>query len=250
MKIALIGDVHANLPALETVLAHAAGEGAQAVWNIGDMVGYNAFPEEVVRRLRERADVTSILGNYDQKALKAPEKLYKWAGNKDPRKVQSFLWSYEQLSEASRAYLRGLPQQSELLVEGWRVLLAHGSPASIDEHLFIDTPEERMRALAAMTPAQIVVVGHSHQPFLRPVGETWFVNTGSVGRPDDGDPRAAYALLDLLPGARACQHYRIAYDVERAARAIIERGLPAEFAEMIRQGRNLDAVDNGDGNEP
>ncbi len=250
MKIALIGDVHANLPALEAVLAHAAAEGAQAVWNIGDMVGYNAFPEEVVRMLREREDVTSILGNYDQKALKAPDKVYKWAGNKDPRKVRSFLWSYEQLSQDSRAYLRSLPEQRDLMAEGWRVLLAHGSPASINEHLFTDTPEERMCALAAMTAAQIIVIGHSHQPFLRPVEETWFINTGSVGRPDDGDPRASYALLELLPGVRACQHYRIDYDVERAARAILERGLPPEFAEMIRQGRNLDSVDNSDGNEP
>ncbi len=246
ITVALIGDVHANLPALEAVLEHARQQGAQQIWNIGDFVGYNAFPEEVVQLLRQRADVTSIIGNYDLKALRGEEKLRKLLKKKDPRKVTAFIWAYQQLSESSREYLRGLPMQRDLIVEGWHVLLAHGSPASVDEHLMRDTPEERMRELAAMTTAEIVIIGHSHQPFTRLVGETLFINTGSVGRTDDGDPRAAYALLTLAPGQRDCRHFRVAYDVERAAAAITARGQPEEFAEMIRQGRSLKELENGD----
>ena len=245
MKIALIGDVHANLPALEAVLDHARLQGTQAVWNIGDFVGYNAYPDEVVTLLRQRMDVTSIVGNYDQKALQAPNKLEKWNKRKDPRKVRAFLWAYQQLSETNRAYLGSLPEQRELVMEGWRILLAHGSPASIDEHLFADTPEERLHELAAMTSANVIVIGHSHQAFTRQVLDTWFINTGSVGRPDDGDPRAAYAVLTLELDRCSCKHFRVAYDVDRAAQAILDKHLPPEFAEMIRQGRSLDAVENG-----
>lgn len=245
MKIALIGDVHANLPALEAVLEHSRARGVQAIWNIGDFVGYNAFPEEVVSLLRQREDVVSIIGNYDQKVLQAEKKQKKWSGKKDPRKTQAFLWAYQQLSKESRDYLRKLPEQRDLFVEGWLVLLAHGSPASVDEHLMPDTPEERLRELAAMTRAQIIVVGHSHQPFVRPVGEKVFINTGSVGRPDDGDPRATYAIWTVEPESHHCEHFRVAYDVERAAQAILERGQPQEFADMIRQGRSLETIEKG-----
>ncbi len=245
MKIALIGDVHANLPALEAVLEHAQARGVQAIYNIGDFVGYNAFPEEVVSLLRRREDVVSIIGNYDQKALQAEKKQKKWASKKDPRKAQAFLWAYQQLSKESREFLRKLPEQRNLFVEGWLVLLAHGSPAAVDEHLLPDTSEERLRELAAMTRAQIIVVGHSHQPFVRPVGEKVFINTGSVGRPDDGDPRATYAILTVEPEGHHCEHFRVAYDVERAAQAILDRGQPPEFADMIRQGRSLETLEKG-----
>ncbi len=245
MKIALIGDVHANLPALEAVLEHALEQGVQAVWNIGDFVGYNAFPEEVVSLLRYRENTVSIIGNYDQKVLQAEKKQKKWAGKKDPRKAQAFLWAYQQLSKESREFLRKLPEQRDLFVEGWLVLLAHGSPASVDEHLLPDTPEERLRELSGMTRAQIIVVGHTHQPFVRTVGDTVFINTGSVGRPDDGDPRATYAILSVEPEGHHCEHFRIAYDVERAAQAILDRGQPAEFADMIRQGRSLETLVKG-----
>ena len=244
MKIALIGDVHANLPALEAVLEHAQARGVQAIYNIGDFVGYNAFPEEVVSLLRRREDVVSIIGNYDQKALQAEKKQKKWASKKDPRKAQAFLWAYQQLSKESREFLRKLPEQRNLFVEGWLVLLAHGSPAAVDEHLLPDTSEERLRELAAMTRAQIIVVGHSHQPFVRPVGEKVFINTGSVGRPDDGDPRASYAVLNMDEGQLTVTHHRLEYDSRLAAQAIRGQNLPEEFAQMVLLGRSLDWIEN------
>jgi len=246
MKIALIGDVHANLPALETVLAHAHNQGVKAIWNIGDFVGYGAFPEEVVQRLRAE-NAVSIQGNYDRKVIKVEQKREKWAITKAPEKWLAFVWAYDHLSEESREYLRTLPEQKRLDVEEHTVLLVHGSPASQDEHLALDTPQERLEELARITRADIIVCGHSHQPFTRQVhtdqsGIVYFVNTGSVGRPNDGDPRAAYAVADIRPGVCQFTHYRIAYDVQRAASAIRENGLPDEFARMIEAGRDLDAV--------
>ena len=242
MQVALIGDVHANLPALEAVLAHAAGQRVEAVWNVGDFVGYGAFPDEVVTRLRHASpNVLSIVGNYDLKVLLAQQKK-----GKAPDKRLAFQWAYDHLSPENRAYLRSLPQEIRLEAGGKRILLTHGSPASNDEHLTPETPEERMRELAQMAEADVILCGHSHQPFARQAAGVWFVNSGSVGRPDDGDPRACYAILQITPNLFRADHYRVAYDVERAAAAIRERGLPEAFAQMILQGRNLDEVKPGE----
>ncbi len=238
MRIALIGDIHANLPALEAVLADARAAGCAATWNIGDFVGYGPYPDEVVKRVMQE-NIPSVIGNYDRKTLRY---LVKGVKTRNPLKRQAFEWALRRLSSESRAYLETLPRQQRLQVEDWSVLLCHASPESIKEHLGPDTPDERLRELAALAETQIVVFGHSHIPFARQVDETWFINTGSVGRPDDGDPRACYALLELAPGRLTVEHRRIQYDVERSVRAIYDAGLPDAFAEMLRVGRNLDWV--------
>lgn len=244
MKVALIGDVHANLPALEAVLAHARAQKVEAIWNVGDWVGYGAFPNEVVALLRQEGTL-NIMGNYDRKALEImqePERKVKRS-----EKLLAFRWTYDQLTKENRKYLRALSQEIRLEIAGKRILLTHGSPASNSEHLGPETPDERLRELAAMARADVVICGHSHRPLARKVGGVWFINTGSVGRPDDGDPRACYAVLWLGPRFFRVQHHRVAYDVERAAAAIRKHRLPEAFAQMVLQGRNLDAVQAASG---
>ena len=248
MKIALIGDVHANLHALEAVLLHASDRGCKAILNAGDFVGYGAFPDEVVKLLR-RVKAVSIIGNYDQKVLKVKKKQAEWAATKTPEKWLAFQWAYEHLSSSSRKYLKRLPENRRMVAMGWKILLTHGSPASVDEHLTPDTPEEHLRDLAKMTRANLIICGHSHQPFARWVGDVLFINTGSVGRPDDGDPRATYAILKLKQKMIEVRHYRIEYDVDQAAGAIRKQQLPEEFALMLLQGRSLDRIEHpGSGN--
>lgn len=240
MKVALIGDVHANLPALEAVLVHAHAQGVEAVWNVGDVVGYGAFPNEVVARLRKEGAL-SIIGNYDLKALEIgqePERKVKRS-----EKLLAFRWTYEQLSKESRKYLRALSREVRLEIAGKRILLTHGSPASNTEHVGPETPTERLRELAEMAQADVVICGHSHRPLARKVERVWFINTGSVGRPDDGDPRACYAVLWLSPRYFRVQHHRVEYDVQRAVAAIRQNKLPEAFAQMVLQGRSLDAVE-------
>jgi putative phosphoesterase len=243
MKIALIGDVHANLHALEAVLLHASDRGCKSIWNIGDFVGYGAYPDEVVKLLR-RVKAVSIIGNYDQKALKVNKKQTEWAAAKVPQKWLAFQWAYDHLSSSSRKYLKRLPENRRLKAKGWEILLTHGSPASPDEHLSPDTPEDRLRELAKMAKADLIICGHSHQPFSRWVGDVLFINTGSVGRPDDGDPRATYAVLKLKRKMVEVRHYRIEYDVDQAAGAIRSNHLPEEFAQMLLQGRSLDSIEH------
>ncbi|MBD3183773.1 YfcE family phosphodiesterase, partial [Candidatus Poribacteria bacterium] len=132
MKVALIGDIHANLPALETVLKDAHKREVDAVWNVGDIVGYGAFPEEVVQRLKND-NVMTIIGNYDLKVLKVESR--KQQNKKHSRKWFAFNWAYENLSESSREYLSSLPKEIKMEEAGKRILITHGSPESNEEYI-------------------------------------------------------------------------------------------------------------------
>ena len=244
MKVALIADVHANLPALEAVMEHARDRGCESFWNAGDSLGYGAFPDEVVGVLRNGA--LNILGNYDRKVLEVRKRRADWQQSQMPEKWLAFNWAYENLSKDNRRWLAGLPEQRRLEVEGKTVLIVHASPLSANEHLSSGVPQARFEALADAARADIVVCGHSHVPFLVRVKGTWFVNPGSVGRPDDGDARASYATLTLRRGVFRVRHYRVDYDVERAAEESRRRRLPESFAQMLLRGRSLRNILEGD----
>ena len=253
MKAAIIGDIHANLHALQAVLADIGRRRIRTIWNVGDCVGYAAGPDEVVRLLAGRK-IPTVLGNYDQKVLQAPQKAQEWRARKDPQKVLSFTWTYEHLSAQSRRYLAVLPEQLRFRLGPYRVLLTHGSPAAIDEYILPDTPEARLAELAELADADIIAVGHTHVPLVRRVGEAWFVNTGSVGRnevasPDGRPPGACYAILDVTGSKVRVEHVEVEYDAQAAAGDIRKAGLPEEFAQMVLTGRKLDEVKAGDAKE-
>jgi len=240
-RIALVSDVHGNLPALEAVLADADGRGAQAVWNLGDFVGYGPHGDRVVRLLRKLAEA-AIRGNYDRKVLRFPEKRKKWRRKKDPEKFLAFQQAWEDLSDPSRKYLAELPGELRHMEQHLRVLLVHGSPAADDEPLGPDTPARRLAELARMAEADLVFCGHTHRAWMKRSGRTWFVNPGSVGRPEGLDCRAAYAVLDFADGRWGVEFHRVPYDVDRVARALRRAGMPDDFSRMLREGRNLDQV--------
>jgi len=240
-KIALLSDIHGNLPALEAVLEDAAQEGIAGIWNLGDMLGYAPFPNEVLRRLREVGAV-SIVGNYDRKVLDFASKAGAWKRTKPPAKYIAFQWNDSHLEGKSRRLLRSLPEQVRRNVKGFDVLMVHGSPASIDELIGSTTPRQRLAELARAAHADVVVCGHSHDPFVRRVGEVWFVNPGSVGRPEGGDWRASYAILEFSKEDLNVDHRRIAYDIDRVARAVHAAGLPKGFIDVFRKGKSLDQL--------
>ena len=245
MKIALIGDVHANLPALEAVLTHAHQMKVKAIWNLGDFVGYGAYPDEVVKMLREIGAI-SIIGNYDSKVLKVKTKEKEWGAKKIPEKWLAFQWAYEHLSPENKIYLNTLPEKRHIHLKGFHIQMTHGSPATPEEPLGPETTDERLHELATLSHASIILCGHSHLPFTRWIDEAVFINPGSVGRPDDGDPRASYAIINLKKKIIDVSHYRLDYDVQRAAQAIRDNQLPEEFAQMILKGRSLDDLKEED----
>ena len=242
MKITLLADIHGNLPALKAVLRHAEGQMAtQTILNLGDSVGYGPNPDEIVR-WTQSARVVNILGNYDKKVLSKKHRKEGWSRVKNPDKRAMFAWTYQGLSKKSRKILKRMPEELELTLEGHRTLMTHGSPASINEHLLPDTPTARLQELAAMTRAEIILCGHSHRAFVRQVGDVQFINPGTVGRPDDGDPRASYATLDFSNGEVQVEFHRVPYDIAAAVRCMRQTGMPEVFAQVIRCGLNYDDV--------
>lgn len=238
MKVAVIGDIHANLPALRAVLSHARRHTTEAIWNVGDLIGYGPFPNEVLDKLRE-LEALSVSGEFDMRVLKFKEKEAEWRKKKAPDTVKALEWAYKTLTPKNRKYLLGLNRKVRLEVEGYKVLLVHGSPDSPKESLDEQTSKARLRKLADMAHADLILCGRAHAPFARQVEGIWFVNPGSVGQPTDGDPRASYALLTLAEEEITVRHYRVAYNIDRAVAALHRLKLPEAFAQTLLAGRRL-----------
>jgi putative phosphoesterase len=241
MKIALIGDVHANLPALEAVLAHAQQQGTEAIWNVGDLIGFGAFPDQVVKRVRKE-NVLSVLGELDGRVLRFKKSKVKW---RKEMRVEEYLvleWAYDNLSKGSRKYLRFLSKEMRTGVKGRRILLTHAGPGSSKKELTPDASKDRLSQLAQEAKADVIVCGHSHRPFAMSAGDVLFVNPGSVGWPRDGRPQASYATLAFKAEDIQVRHHRLEYDVEGAVTAIRDNGLPEVFAQMLLHGLDLDSA--------
>ena len=241
LHIALIGDVHANLPALEAVLEDARERGAAAVINTGDFIGYGAFPDQTISKIRDE-HIVSVVGNYDLSVLKSKKKKKILPKNRQKRFAME--WAYKQLSGDNKSYLRSLPENLTLRVKDKSLYITHGTPGSVKGYINENTPDDLLRSYIRETGADFIITGHSHTQFAKNLDGTWFVNTGSVGRPDDGDPRACYAMLSLNPFS--LYHVRVPYDVERAVEEIYRKNLPESFARIFREGKPLDIIMHSD----
>ncbi len=242
MRIALLSDVHANYHALLAVIKHAESLGAKEFWNAGDSVGYGPLPSETIG-LIGHSKARSVVGNYDLKVLNFPDKREKWRKSKAPEKFLAFQYAYEHLSDVRRVSLAAMPRSRRLRREGLRFLLTHGSPADIDEYIGPETPPDRLKELARIAKADVVVCGHSHRAWVGEVDGVTFVNAGSVGRQNDGDPRACYVMMDVEKGRARFEVHRVDYDIDATCRALAKGGLPEIFCEMFRQGLTLIPAD-------
>jgi putative phosphoesterase len=237
MRIAVFSDVHGNLTALEAVIKDMAQRDLEGAVHLGDLVGYGPRPNEAVARVKE-LDIPGVVGNYDL-AISHPdaetglENFIKQPVSDVARRT--FLWTYEKTSAESREFL--MERSAKIMIEEGplRFLFTHGSPERPNEYLFPDTPEERLVDLFEATGVDVMVVGHTHLPMARQVGERLILNPGSVGRPKDGDPRASYMILDTEDGIRA-EQVRVQFDVESVARDCVDSGLPKEQADGLRRG--------------
>jgi predicted phosphodiesterase len=246
MRYCLFSDVHANRPALEAVLRDVQANGELAgTYHLGDLVGYAPWPDEVVARIRE-AGIPGVAGNYDSTVATH----YKHCGCRyeDPRQEElaheSFTWTLAHTSDDTKRFLRGLPFRLDIRplgghLAGPTVRLVHGHQTLNTVYVTEDRSDEFLSGMAEGMGARAgdaICFGHTHKPWHRVVNGVHFVNTGSVGRPKDGDPRAGYVLLDVTATDVTVELVRVAYDVEAAAHAILASELPDDFAEYLRTG--------------
>ena len=251
MRYALISDVHGNLPALTAVLADIGRRGVDATYHLGDLVGYAPWPNEVVAALRD-AGIIGVAGNYDSTVATS----YKHCGcrsenaHQEELAHQGFTWTLANTSTEAKAWLAGLPFRLDIRplgghVAGPTLRLVHGSQALNTVYVTEDRSDDFLRKLAEAMGASAgdsICFGHTHKPWHRTVGGIHFVNTGSVGQPKDGDPRAGYVVLVVTEASTAVEFVRVAYDVETTARAIIGSDLPDEFAEFLRTGGRVSTL--------
>lgn len=251
MRYALISDIHANLPALEAVLDHIAGQKEiAATYHLGDLVGYAPWPNEAVSMLRSFR-IQGIAGNYDSTVATD----YKHCGCKyeDPRQEElshlSYEWTRRHVNPETKQFLGGLPFRMDVRPRGGhapgpRVILVHGTPTLNTLYWTEDRPDSFCLKMAEQAGAQkgdVICFGHTHKPWHREVEGIHFVNTGSVGRPKDGDWRAGYVVLDMSETTPVVEFVRVEYDLEKTMEGIRRSELPDDFTEYLRTGGQLPA---------
>ena len=242
MKIALLSDVHGNLPAFRAVLDAVEASEAEAVWFLGDLVGYGANPDECVELAAERCDLC-LAGNHDLGVLDRID-----IADFSPPAAAAALWTREQAGEATLDFLRGLEPRRD----GEAIGLFHASPRDPVWEYVLSTSQAE--ACMDEMDDRVAAIGHTHVAlrFTRAQGEIdgeampdggesdlsegeWLLNPGSVGQPRDGDPRAAWVLLDTV--SWSAEWRRTDYPIEQAVDAIEAAGLPSSLGKRLYIGQ-------------
>ena len=219
MQVGVISDIHGNLVALEAVLADMPA--VDALVCAGDVVGYNPWHGECIEAVRER-EIPTVAGNHDRAVVRGSSFAFNSLAGAGVEHAR------ETLTDEQRYWLEGLPDERTAIED--RVKLVHGHPADPDRYTY---PEDFGPHLLGDEDA--LVLGHTHVQGHAVYDEGVVLNPGSVGQPRDGDPRAAYAVLDLAD--LSVTECRVPYDIDRVERAVREAGLPVRIGERLHEGR-------------
>jgi putative phosphoesterase len=234
-RIAVITDIHGNLPALEASLAAIDAIGVDEIYCGGDLVGYGPRPNEVCALIQARG-IPAIYGNYDYAIARDLDDCgcaYVTQHDRDLGQ-ESVVWTLAHTNRVSKDFMRELPFDLRFGLGEQDVHLVHGSPRKVNEYLFEDKPTSLYERLAGAEDGQVLVFGHTHKPWIHTYGGVLFVNCGSVGKPKDGDPRAAFAILEADErGGLHASIERVPYDAQEVSDEVRAVGLPAEFAAKL-----------------
>lgn len=247
MKLGLIADIHGNLQALTTVLQVLRAEAVDLILCAGDLVGYGADPNCVIKLL-QAAHIPCVAGNYDEavawdlpKASRKPS-----SPRNEPLKQAALDWTKAQITYKSRKYLMTLPFWLHYRLDGLEVQLIHAGPDETDDWYAPDSPE-RMDELVRRMPADVIILSHTHQQFIYEAsspthGSTLIINPGAIGRSLDRDVRAAYALFDTA--THEVTQRRVEYDLQAAVGTIRQSSMPNEIANLVENGaRRIEELD-------
>ncbi len=220
--IGVISDIHSNLPALIHVL-HDMPE-VDLILCAGDVVGYNPYPCEVIQEL-ELHEVMCIKGNHDRAVVRDDYTGF------NPHAEAADRWTRNKLTPACMQYLESLKDNIRIRVDGVNIAVHHGAPFNEDHYIF---PDDATEELLDYEHPDILILGHTHVPFIHEFPDGVILNPGSVGQPRDGDPRASYALIDLENWKFEIR--RVDYDIDIVAKRIIEEGLPEYLSRRLYLG--------------
>ena len=222
MRIAVITDVHANLPALHAVIDDIARIGADAIFCAGDVVGRGPHPDQTVELLR-KLEVPTVQGNWDEAVgMDRDQTGSAWASDAaEADGDASMRWTAGNMLEENRAWLRQLPRSLRIEVSGRSMYLFHGSPVRGNEYLWSDRPSRVFARIASDEADDLFCFGHTHEAFHRVVGQSHFVACGAVGCSSGSDRRARYAVIylgdpDIAIGFRAVEYDHAAVERELA----------------------------------
>jgi protein phosphatase len=228
MKLLIVSDIHANLEALQTVLAESHDE----LWVLGDLVNYGPNPSEVVDLVRRNASVV-VQGNHDYAVGTGCDPQCSSAFREMARAMQNY--TEPLLNADQRALLRSLPRTAARTVDGYRFFLCHATPT---EPLFQYCPAEpaRWASEIAGVQADIVLTGHTHLPFMMSLGERQIVNPGSVGQPKHGAPLACYALWEDGSLSLQSRHYPVEDTIRKVYSLPVPMEIRSQLAAVLRSG--------------
>jgi len=236
MLIAFIADIHSNLEALKAVLDKINSLKIKQIYCLGDIVGYGASPRECIETVRKvirkqrlgsiirKSKPCCLMGNHDWAVINEETSWF------NPFAAASIWWTIEQLEKKDIDYLKKLKERHVLKIKKRRILLVHGSPSDpIHEYIYeIDVNEKFLEDYDA------VVMGHTHVPFVKEIGNRLAINCGAVGQPRDRDNRASFVVLDTKNFK--AKIVRVEYDVKSTAEKIIKAGLPEFLAQRLFLG--------------
>lgn len=226
MKIGVVADIHSNIHALRTVFETLDRLGPDCIVCAGDIVGYGAYPSECCREIHRRA-VRSVAGNHDRAVLT------RGISRLNPYAATAAIWTNDNLDDDTREFLASLPCRLHIDVgDEATAAVFHGSDRDPDVYVYEEMVDG---GILERCSCDIVVLGHTHIPFVVALPTGKVVNPGSVGQPRDGDPRACFAVLDT--GSMRCETHRVEYDIADASEAILKAGLPAVLAQRLSIGR-------------
>ncbi|KAF0196572.1 MAG: phosphodiesterase family [Bacillota bacterium] len=235
MRFAIISDIHSNIHALCAVLADIDKQDIERIYCLGDNVGYGAFPNEVVAELRGR-EIIAIQGNYDESV---GEELITcgcdFADGESARLGEiSNNWSIDNTTDENKEWLRNLPRDLRLQVENVNILVVHGSPRKNNEYLHRYLSEAELIEATSAVDFDVLLCGHTHQPYHRVAKGRHIINPGSVGKPKHGNDNAVYGIIEIKDDRITLTSVEVAYSYAEAAAAIIAAGLPEQFAEALK----------------
>ena len=225
MRLGVISDVHSNIHALRSAVEVMDAERIEKIFFAGDAVGYGANPNECCDTLR-RICHRSIRGNHDEAVV---TKIF---SGLNPYAHAAANWTIGVLNESARMFLESLRPSANEVIDNRTIAMYHGSPRTMNEYVYSESAQEDILDIAK---ADLVILGHTHMPYVKEFTRGIILNPGSVGQPRDSDPHGSLAVVETDP--LRCRIIRFGYPIDDAAKAIRDQGLPHVLAERLRIGR-------------